>query len=48
MTLTQLLVYVDDVILLEDNEEVLTSNMDILLNSAKDIELEVNIDKQNT
>ena len=37
--------YADDVVLLGDSEEVLTSNTNILLNKAKDIGLEVNIDK---
>ena len=32
--------------LLGESEEVLVSNMDILLNSIKDIGLEVNIDKK--
>ena len=41
----QLFVYADDMALLGDSEELLISNMDILLKSAKDIGLEVNIDK---
>ena len=40
-----MLVYADDVTLLWDSEEVLICNTDILWNSAKDIGLEVNIDK---
>ena len=41
----QLLVYADDATLLGDNEEVLKSNMHIILNSTKDIDLEINIHK---
>ena len=40
--------YADDVALLGDNEEILISKTDILLNIAKDIELEINITKQDT
>ena len=43
--INQRLVYADDVDLLGDSEEVLVSNVHILLNSAKDIGLEINIDK---
>ena len=37
--------YADDMALLGDSEEVLISNTHIILNSAKDIGLKVNIDK---
>ena len=37
--------YADDVASLGDSEELLKSHTNILLNSAKDIRLEVNIDK---
>ena len=40
--------YADDVALLGHSKEVLVSNAHILLNIAKDIGLDVNIDKQNT
>ena len=43
--INQLLVYADVLALLGNSEEVLTSNTHILLNSAKDIGLKVNIDK---
>ena len=40
-----LLVYADEMTLLGDSEEVLVSDTDILLNSAKDIDIEVYIEK---
>ena len=43
--INQLLVYANDVAFLRDSEEVLLSNTHTLLSSAKDIGLEVNIDK---
>ena len=43
--INQLLVHADNMALLGDSEEVLTSDTHILLNSSKYIELEVKINK---
>ena len=41
--INQLLVYADGIYLLGDSEEILISNTDILLNSTKDLGLDVNM-----